>query len=71
MFCATTLSPSDVESLSVLISRSSCKKWEKVILFGSHIQDIGIKVLHRKLHTNSTATIEVLDLEFSNVFGRQ
>ena len=59
-FCATTLSPSDVESLSVLISKSSCSEWKKVNFFGSHIQDIGIKVLHRMLHT---ATIEVLDLQ--------
>ena len=44
-----TLSPSDVECVTVFLTCSSHKEWEKLELWKCYIQDHGVHILHRGL----------------------
>ena len=59
-----TLSPSDVECVTVFLTCSSHKEWEKLYLSYCYIQDHGLHILHRGL-TSCDVTITTLDL-FNN-----
>ena len=56
-----TLSPSDVECVTVFLTCSSNKKWEKLDLQQCYIQDHGVQILYRGL-TSCDVTVRVLDL---------
>ena len=56
-----TLSPSDLECVTVFLTSSSRKEWEKIDLDFCYIQDHGVHILHRGL-TNSSVTITSLNL---------
>ena len=56
-----TLSPTDVECVTVFLTCSSHKEWERLDLGFCYIQDHGIHILYRGL-TNSGVTITSLDL---------
>ena len=56
-----TLSPIDVECVTVFLTCSSQKEWEKLNLSDCYIQDHGVHILHRGL-TNSSVTITSLSL---------
>ena len=45
----TTLSPSDVECISIFLAYSSHKEWKELNLTSCFIQDHGIQILHRGL----------------------
>ena len=57
----TRLSPSDVESVTVFLTCSSHKEWEKLNLYKCYIQDHGVRILHRGL-TSCDVTITTLML---------
>ena len=52
----TSLSPSDVECLTVFLTCSSHKEWEGLYLYECYIQDQGVYILHRRL-TSCDVTI--------------
>ena len=52
----TRLSPKDVECVTVFLTCSSHKEWEKLHLGDCYIQDHGVHILHRGL-TNFSVTI--------------
>ena len=54
-----TLSPSDVECMTVFLTCSSHKEWKRLDLEGSYIQDYGVNILHRGL-TSCDVTITSL-----------
>ena len=56
-----TLSPSDVECVTVFLTCSSHKEWELLDLSWCYIQDHGVHILHRGL-TSCDVTITTLDL---------
>ena len=56
-----TLSPSDLECVTVFLTSSSRKEWEKIDLDFCYIQDHGVHILHCGL-TNSSVTITSLNL---------
>ena len=56
-FCYCTLSPSDVESIALLLSCSSIKQWLMLNLYSCCMQQYGLSLLSRPLITNSV-TIE-------------
>ena len=56
-----TLSPSDVECMTVFLTCSSHKEWKVLDLEGCHIQDYGVNILHRGL-TSCHVTITSLQL---------
>jgi len=56
-----TLSPYDVECVTLFLIHSPHKQWEKLNLQLSHIQDYGLRVLHRYI-VHSNVTIRVLSL---------
>ena len=55
------LSPSDVECLTVFLTRSSHKVWERLNLYDCYIQDQGVHILHCGL-TSCDVTIRALEL---------
>jgi len=55
------LSPYDVECVTLFLTSSPHKKWKEINIWGCHIQDQGLHVLHRDL-LHSDVTIGVLDL---------
>ena len=57
-----TLSPSDVECVTVFLTCSSHKEWEMLKLLKCYIQDHGVHILHRGL-TSYDVTITALVLE--------
>ena len=57
-----TLSPSDVECVTVFLTCSSHKEWKKFNLYKCYIQDHGVHILHRGL-TSCDVTIASLDLD--------
>ena len=61
-----TLSPSDVECMTVFLTCSSYKEWEKLDLRGCHIQDYGVSILHRGL-TSCNVTITSLRLDYNGL----
>jgi len=51
----TTLSPNNLEDLTTLLTCSSCRNWKVLDLGSCHIQDYGVRLLHRALfHGNIT-----------------
>jgi len=62
----TTLSPNNLEDLTTLLTYSSCRNWKELDLGNCHIQDYGLRLLHRTLH-QSNITIEELRLVNNNL----
>ena len=62
----TSLSPYDVECVTLFLICSSHKEWEKLDLRGCHIQDHGLHVLHRNL-SQSDVTIKELGLSVNDL----
>ena len=62
----TTLSPSDVESVTVFLTCSSHKEWKVLNLFSCYIQDHGVYILHRGL-TSCDITITTLCLNYNGL----
>ena len=58
-FRDTQLSPNDMECLTLFLSTSSCKHWERLDLNRCFIQDQGVHIMHRGL-MNSDVTISEL-----------
>ena len=56
-----TLSPSDVECVTVFLTCSSCKDWKELELWNCYIQDYGLHILHRGLKS-CNVTITTLGL---------
>ena len=55
-----TLSPSDVECVTVFLTCSSHKNWKKLDLCQCHIQDHGVHILHRGLTSCDVTITELL-----------
>ena len=66
--CNITLSPSDVESVALFLTSSSCKNWKKLILDHCNMQDLGLKILHSGLRS-CDVTIETLRLSYNGLTG--
>ena len=60
------LSPSDVECVTVFLTCSSHKEWEKLDLWNCYIQDHGVHILHRGL-TSCDVTSTTLDLDYNGL----
>ena len=59
----TTLTGSDMECISLFLTSSFNKKWERLNLWGCHIQDKGLNILYRGLRHCSNITINQLVLD--------
>jgi len=55
----TPLSPNNLEDLTALLTCSSCRNWKELHLDSCHIQDYGLRLLHRSL-SHSNISIDVL-----------
>ena len=53
----TSLSPSDLECLTIFLTCSSHKEWKKLNLWSCHIQDHGLQILQHGLRS-SDVTIQ-------------
>ena len=62
----TTLSPNNLEDLTTLLTCSSCRNWKMINLDSCHIQDYGLRLLHRSLH-HSNITIDNLGLDNNDI----
>ena len=58
----TTLSVNDIECISLFLTSSYNKEWERLGLYNCHIQDKGLNILYRGLRHSSDITINQLDL---------
>ena len=56
----TRLSPSDLEGLTIFLTCSSHKKWEKLKLSSCHIQDHGLQILQRGLRSSDVTITELV-----------
>ena len=65
-FFLTTLSTNDIENIAIFLTCSNIKQWKKLELWGCHIRDAGLRILHRILHS-STITIEELRLHINDL----
>ena len=65
-FSYTTLSTNDIENISIFLTCSSIKQWEELYLWGCHIRDVGLRILHRIL-LQSAITIEELWLDSNDL----
>ena len=63
----TTLTASDLESVTVFLTSSSHKEWVGLYLFGRYIQDHGLHLLHRGLLHCNDITITTLQLTFNGL----
>ena len=63
----TQLSPSDVDCMTVFLSCSSHKEWNKLNLYGCYIQDRGVHILHHGLTSCKDVTITKLWLNSNNL----
>ena len=63
----TTLTASDVESVTLFLTSSSHKEWVGLYLFGRYIQDYGLHLLHRGLLHCNDITITTLQLTFNGL----
>ena len=59
---ATTLTDSNIECVSLLLTSSSNKEWEGLRLDNSYIQDKGLNILYRGLCHSNDITINQLNL---------
>ena len=66
----TTLTASDMECISLFLTSSFNREWERLNLHYCHIQDKGLNILYRGLRQNSNVTINQLKL-ISNGLTRQ
>ena len=62
----TRLSPIDVEHVTVFITCSLHKEWKELNMRGAHIQDHGIRLLHRGL-ANCDVAIETVRLDWNSL----
>ena len=62
-----TLTPSNVESVTVFLTSSSHKEWTWLDLSDCYIQDHGLHILHRGLLHCSDVTIAILDLSYNGL----
>jgi len=62
----TSLSPYDVECVTLFLACSPHKRWKELNFFLCNIQDHGLHVLHRDL-MHSDITIEILELSWNNL----
>ena len=60
----TTLTASNVECITVFLTSSFHKQWEKISLYTCYIQDHGLSILHQRL-CHSDITINVLRLSYN------
>ena len=58
-----TLTGSDMECISLFLTSSFNKEWERLDLWGCHIQDKGLNILYRGLRHCSNITINQLMLD--------
>ena len=58
--CNIRLSPSDVECVTVFLTHSSHKEWERLNLSFCYIQDYGVHILHRGLTSCDVAITELV-----------
>ena len=56
----TALMASDMECISLFLSSSFTKEWERLDLNSYHIQDKGLYILYRRLRHSSNVTINTL-----------
>ena len=61
------LSVHDVECLAFFLACTPTNAWNKVYLYGCHIQDHGLYVLHSGLKTSSSTTIKRLWLSYNDL----
>jgi len=61
-----TLLPNNLEDLTAPLTCSSCKNWKRLDLDYCHIQDYGLRILHRTL-THSKITIDELWLDSNDL----
>ncbi|XP_065888509.1 ribonuclease inhibitor-like [Dysidea avara] len=61
---ATSLSPYDIECVTLFLTCSPHKEWKKLSLWGCHIQDIGLRIIYRDLMSHNV-TIKILDLGYN------
>ena len=64
----TSLSPYDIECVTLFLTCSPHKEWKELNLTNCHIQDIGLRIIYRDLMSHNV-TIKILDL-WSNGFTR-
>ena len=58
VFMHTTLSTNDIENMANLLSCSSIKQWKQIYLHYCHIQDAGLRIMHRII----TSSINIEEL---------
>ena len=66
-FWDARLSPSDVECLTIFLTRSSHKEWKEINLSGCYIQDHGVHILHLGVKGCSDVTITTLNLGYNGL----
>ena len=66
----TTLTPNDIECMSLFLTSSSNHEWEWLNLYNCHIQDKGLKILHRGLCHSSDVTIDMLWLSYNDLTAK-
>ncbi|XP_065888438.1 protein NLRC3-like [Dysidea avara] len=64
----TSLSPYDIECVTLFLTCSPHKEWKELNLSFCHIQDIGLRIIYRDLMSHNV-TIKILNL-WSNGFTR-
>ena len=67
---ATTLTASDMECISLFLTSSFNKEWEKLNLSSCHIQDKGLKILYRGLRHSNDVTTDVLGLLYNGLTSK-
>ena len=60
----TSLSPYDIECVTLFLTCSPHKEWKELNLFKCHIQDIGLRIIYRDLMSHNV-TIKILNLGFN------
>jgi len=62
----TSLSPYDIECVTLFLTCSPHKEWKELNLSWCNIQDVGLRILHRDL-TLHNVTIRILDLSHNGL----
>ena len=62
-----TLTGSDMECISLFLTSSFNKEWEKLDLYNCPIQDKGLNILYRGLHHCSDVIIKTLELMYNGL----
>ena len=66
----TTLTASDMECISLFLTSSFNKEWERLDLSNCHIQDKGLNILYRGLRHSNDVTIDVLWLLYNGLTSK-